>query len=32
MKQDQFITFTVYQEALSNDVAMQRDNKTLGVS
>lgn len=32
MKQDQFITFTVYQQALSNDLAMQRDNKTLGVS
>lgn len=31
MKQDQFITFTVYQQALSNAVAMRRDNKTLVV-
>lgn len=32
MKQDQFITFTVYQQALSNAVAMHRDKATLGSS
>eukprot|EP00168_Porphyra_purpurea_P012963 TRINITY_DN3485_c0_g1_i1.p1 TRINITY_DN3485_c0_g1~~TRINITY_DN3485_c0_g1_i1.p1 ORF type:complete len:261 (-),score=27.46 TRINITY_DN3485_c0_g1_i1:88-870(-) len=32
MKQDQFITFTVYQQAFSNAVAMPRDKKTLGRS
>lgn len=32
MKQDQFITFTVYQQALSNAVAMHRDEHTLDVS
>ena len=32
MKQDQFITFTVYQQVLANAVAMHRDNKTLGES
>jgi len=30
MKQDQFITFTVYQQAVSNAVAMHRDRKALG--
>jgi len=30
MKQDQFITFTVYQQAWANAVAMHRDNKTMG--
>jgi len=32
MKQDQFITFTVYQQAVSNAVAMHRDSKTLGAA
>lgn len=32
MKQDQFITFTVYQQVLANAVAMHRDNKTMGVT
>lgn len=32
MRQDLFITFTVYQQALSNAVAMHRDKKTLGSS
>jgi len=32
MKQDQFITFTVYQQVLANAVAMHRDSKTLGES
>lgn len=31
-KQDQFITFTVYQQALSNAVDMHRDKATLGSS
>jgi len=30
MKQNQFITFTVYQQALANAVAMHRENKTMG--
>jgi len=32
MQQDQFITFTVYQQAVSNAVAMHRDNKMMGES
>ena len=32
MKQDQFITFTIYQQAVSNVVAMHREGKTLGAS
>jgi len=32
MKQDQFITFTVYQQAVSNVVAMHRENASMGVS
>jgi len=30
MRQDHFITFTVYQQAVSNAVAMHRDSQTLG--
>jgi len=32
MKQDQFITFTVYQQAVSNAVSMHRDSKGLGAA
>jgi len=32
MRQDQFITFTVYQQAVSNVVAMHRENSSMGVS
>jgi len=32
MKQDQFITFTIYQQVLSNAVAMHRDAKSKGVT
>jgi len=32
MRQDQFITFTVYQQAVSNAVAMHRDSQTMGES
>jgi len=30
MRQDNFITFPVYQQAVSNAVAMHRDNQTMG--
>jgi len=32
MKKDQFITFTIYQQVLSNAVAMHRDAKSKGVT